>query len=86
MTELFVLYQMGNSEDWTWFSPIAVFLSESALRIHARRKGIPLDQRIVSPSKENEVRLLEPQEFVMVKSAEGELPEVDLETAGQEEE
>jgi hypothetical protein len=39
-TELFVLYQMGASEEWTWYSVVGVFLSEAALRDHAKKKGI----------------------------------------------
>lgn len=77
-TELFVLYQMGNSEEWTWFSPIGVFMSEKALREYAARAGIKGDLIIRTPSPANEVRLTEPQEYVVVKSREGEVPEVEL--------
>ena len=85
-TELFVLYQMGNSEEWTWFSPTAVFLSEEALRDYALTKGVAQGQEILKPTEENEITLSEPQEFVMVRTPEGELPEVELEMAAQQEE
>jgi hypothetical protein len=84
-TVLYVLYQMGNSEDWTWFSPLAVFLSEKALREYANKKELPPDVEILTPTVKNEVRLSEPQEFVLVKSLEGEVPEVELEMEGLEE-
>lgn len=76
--ELFILYQMGNSEEWTWFSPIGVFLSEAALRDYARLNGIASDLRLLAPSRSNEVILMQPQEYVAVKSKEGEVPDVEL--------
>ena len=80
-TELFVLYQMGSSDDWTWYSVVGVFLSEQALRDHATQKGIVPDLKILVPSQNNEVLLPEPVEFVAVRSSEGEVPEVELEQA-----
>ena len=38
--ELFILYQMGASEEYTWFSVVGVFLSEAALREYVKVKGI----------------------------------------------
>jgi len=75
---LFILYQIGASEDWTWFSPVGVFLSEEALREHARIKGIASDLALLEPDGQNEVRLQEPQDFVAVRSREGEVPDVEL--------
>jgi hypothetical protein len=80
-TELYILYQMGNSEEWTWFSPVGVFLSEKALRAYAAEKKIDLDLAVLEPTGSNIVRLPEPQEYVIVKSQEGEVPDVELETA-----
>jgi hypothetical protein len=77
-TELYILYQMGASEDWIWFSPIGVFLSEKALWDYVRMKGMPSDLRVLEPSTKNDVLLTEPQEFVIVRSKEGEVPDVDL--------
>ena len=76
--ELYILYQMGASEEYTWFSPVGVFLSEKALWDHVEKKGISA-HKILEPSAKNEVRLSEPQDFVIVKSHEGEVPEVELE-------
>lgn len=84
-TELYILYQMGNSEEWTWFSPVGVFLSEKAFRDYAGEKGIALNLEILKPTEKNEVRLSEPEDFVVVKSQEGEVPEVELEMVDQEE-
>jgi len=78
-TELFILYQMGNSEEWTWFSPIVVFLSEKALRSYAVEKEIASDLVVLEPTESNVVHLSVPQEYVMVKSQEGEVPDVELE-------
>ncbi len=80
-TELYILYQMGNSEEWTWFSPVGVFLSEKALRTYAAEKEIDPDLVVLEPGDSNTVRLPEPQEYVIVKSQEGQVPEVELETA-----
>lgn len=78
-TELFILYQMGNSDEWTWFSPIGVFLSEKALREYAVSIGVPEALPVhVATKEKNEVDLREPQEYVIVKSSEGEVPEVEL--------
>jgi hypothetical protein len=76
--ELYILYQMGASEDWIWFSPIGVFLSEKALWDYVRKKGMPPDLRVLEPTTKNEILLDEPQEFVIVRSKEGEVPDVDL--------
>ena len=79
--ELYILYQMGNSEEWTWFSPVGVFLSEKALREYAAEREIDPDLAVLEPTGSNTVRLQEPQEFVIIRSKEGEVPEVELETA-----
>jgi len=76
--EIYILYQMGASEEWTWFSPIGVFFSESALWEHVKQKGITLDRKLREPSANNEVHLSEPQDYVVVLSREGEVPEVEL--------
>jgi hypothetical protein len=78
-TELYILYQMGNSEEWTWYSPIGVFLSEEALRAYAAAKNIPPELEVLGPGDSNMVHLTEPQEYVIVKSKEGEVPDVELE-------
>jgi hypothetical protein len=77
-TELFILYQMGASEDWTWFSVVGVFFSEGALRKDAERRGAPPDLELTEPSSKNEVVLAEPQGFVAVRSHEGPVPDVEL--------
>jgi hypothetical protein len=77
-TELFILYQMGNGGEWTWFSPIGIFLSEKALREHAESIGVSSGLPVLVPSDKNEVELREPQEYVLVRSHEGEVPEVEL--------
>jgi hypothetical protein len=77
-TDLFVLYQMGASEDWTWFSVVGVFFSEEALRAYAGEKGIVLEQVVMEPTSRNEVLLSEPKEFVVVRSHEGAAPDVEL--------
>jgi hypothetical protein len=77
--ELYILYQMGASEEYTWFSPVGIFLSEKALRDHVKKKGIASDLKILEPTTKNEVRLSEPQDFVIVRSHEGEVPDVELE-------
>jgi len=79
--ELFILYQMGASEDWTWFSVVGVFFSEAALREDAKRRGVPSDLKLVDPTAENEVVLAEPQDFVAVRSHEGPVPDVELATS-----
>jgi hypothetical protein len=76
--ELYVLYQMGASEEFTWFSVVAVFLSGAALSDYIRRKGIALVPLLVDPSPDNEVLLAEPREFVGVRSREGPVPDVEL--------
>jgi hypothetical protein len=76
--DLFVLYQMGASEEFTWFSVVAVFLSEAALRDHVARKGITLEPLLMDADSSNEVRLTEPRDFVAVRSKEGEVPDVEL--------
>jgi hypothetical protein len=80
--ELFILYQMGSSEDWTWFSVVGVFLTEAGLRAHAREKGIAPDLELLQPSQMNEVVLREPRDFVAVRSSEGEVPDVELDVSG----
>ena len=80
--DLFILYQMGASEDWTWFSVVGVFLSEAALREHAAGKGIDPGLELIEPSEKNEVILKEPREFVAVRSREGEVPDVELSSPG----
>ena len=80
-TDLYILYQMGNSEEWTWYSPVGVFLSEKALREYAAEKEIAPDLAVLEPADSNTVRLREPQEYVIVKSREGEVPDVELEMA-----
>jgi hypothetical protein len=76
--QLFILYQMGSSEEWTWYSVIAVFLSENALMDHARQKSIDVGLSILEANEDGEVILPEPQEFVAVRSVEGEVPDVEL--------
>jgi len=76
--DLFLLYQMGASEDYVWFSVVGVFLSEAALRADAERRGLGPTLALVEPTAKNEVLLTEPQEFVAVRSPEGEVPEVSL--------
>ncbi|HUI85860.1 MAG TPA: hypothetical protein VLY21_01740 [Nitrososphaerales archaeon] len=78
-THIYILYQIGASEDWMWFSPVGVFLSEKALWDHVDAKGIPVDRKILEPTEKNEVLLPQPQDFVIVRSSEGEVPDVDLE-------
>ena len=77
-TELFILYQMGASEEWTWFAAVAVFLSEAASRNYARARGISPELSVSEPDAKNEVLLTEPREFVLVRSQEGPVPEVVL--------
>ena len=77
-TKLFILYQMGASEEWTWYSVVGVFLSEAALRDHAKQKGITSELRIMVPGVKGGVTLEEPQEFVAVRSVEGPVPDVEL--------
>jgi len=78
-TEIYVLYQMGASEESIWFSPIGVFLSEKKLWDHVKMKGMPSDLKIMGPTAKNEVRLSVPQDYVIVRSYEGEVPDVELE-------
>ena len=82
-TRLYILYQMGNSEEWTWFSPVGVFLSEKTLRAFAAEKEIDADLVVLEPADSNTVRLREPQEYVIVKSYEGQVPDVELEMEDQ---
>lgn len=77
--EIYILYQIGASEEWTWFSPIGVFLSEKSLREHVMSKGIEPVPEILEPSTGNEVLLRVPQDYVIVRAHEGEVPEVELE-------
>jgi hypothetical protein len=77
-TELFILYQMGASEEWTWYSVVGVFLSEAALLNHAKEKGITSDLRFMMPDEKGGVTLAEPQEYVAVRSVEGAVPDVEL--------
>lgn len=76
--ELFVLYQIGVSEEFTWFSVVGVFLTESALREYAVAKGIPSRLEIREPTANNEVVLVEPVDYVAVRAVEGEVPDVEL--------
>lgn len=78
-TEIYILYQMGASEEWVWFSPIGIFMSEKALWDHVKMKGMPSDLKIMEPTTKNEVHLSEPTDYVVVKSHEGEVPDVELE-------
>jgi hypothetical protein len=77
-TEIYLLYQMGVSEEWTWFSPVGVFLSERALWEHVQKKDIASDRKILVPSPGNIVRLSSPQDYVIVKAREGEVPDVEF--------
>ena len=77
-TELFILYQMGSSEDYTWYSVIGVFLSETALREYAREKAIDEGLKLLQPGPSGGVILPEPVEFAAVVSREGEVPDVEL--------
>ena len=77
--ELLVLYQMGSSEDYTWYSVVGVFFSEQALNDYSRRKGIENDVQRAQPGKDGNVVLRVPSEFVVVRCGEGEVPDVELE-------
>lgn len=77
-TELFLLYQMGSSEDWTWYSVIGVFLTQKALWDYAREKAIDADLKLLEPSSGSDVVLPEPVEYVAVHTFEGEVPDVEL--------
>lgn len=74
---VFLLYQMGTSEDYTWYSVVGVFLSEKALMEYASAKSISADLRLLD-SEGGDIVLPEPLEFVAVKTAEGEVPDVQL--------
>lgn len=78
MTDIFILYQMGSSEDYTWYSVVGVFLSEKNLRAYAERKSVGDDLRLLNPDDDGKVLLPQPVEFVAVKATEGEVPDVDL--------
>ncbi len=78
VTDLFILYQMGSSEDYTWYSVVAVFLSEQDLRDYAASKSIGDDLRPREPNQDGDVLLPEPAEFVAVKTRVGEVPDVEL--------
>lgn len=80
--EIFLLYQMGASEEWTWFSVVGVFLSEAALRAYASDRGITLAPGVLEANSANELILPEPTEFVAVRTSEGEAPDVELGQAG----
>lgn len=82
--ELFVLYQIGASEDWVWFSPIGVFMTEEELRKFARRKGAPKAMPLREPGPKNDVVLDDPQDFVAVKAEAGGLPDVELSLRAQD--
>lgn len=77
-TSLFILYQMGSSEDYTWYSVVAVFLSEKELRDYANIRAIDDDLKPREPDESGKVVLAEPAEFVVVKAREGEVPDVEL--------
>ncbi len=77
-SQLYILYQMGVSEEWTWFSVVGVFFSEAALRRYASERGLVSELEVVLPSASNEVLLSEPREFVVVRSREGAVPDVEL--------
>jgi hypothetical protein len=76
--DLFILYQMGASEEFTWFSVVGVFLSEGALRRHVAAKGITTEPELMECPESNEILLKEPREFLAVRSHEGEVPDVEL--------
>lgn len=78
VSDLFILYQMGSSEDYTWYGVVAVFLSEKELRNYATAKGIADDLRPREPDESGKIVLPEPSEFVVAKSDEGEVPDVEL--------
>jgi hypothetical protein len=78
-TEIYILYQIGMSDEWTWFSPIGIFLSEKGVLDYVEEKEFPVELPILEPDGENGVVLTEPQDFVIVRSTEGEVPEVELE-------
>ena len=82
--KLFLLYQMGSSEDYTWYSVIAVFFSQDALEDYSRRKGIEDDLQRAQPDKDGNVVLTRPSEFVVVECREGEVPDVELAESGAE--
>jgi len=77
-TELFILYQMGSTEDYTWYSVAGVFLSEKALRDYAQEKVLDGELKLLQPGPSGQVILPEPVEFVGVVSHEGEVPDVEL--------
>lgn len=83
-TELYVLYQIGASEDWVWFSPIGAFLTEDGLREFAKAKGAPAELRMLTVPSSNVVTLEAPQDFVAVRTSTGELPEVELNMEAQD--
>jgi hypothetical protein len=76
--DIFILFQMGSSDDWTWYAVLGVFLSEKALRDYAKKKSIDSDLGLREPGTGGNVILPEPVEFVAVRSHEGEVPEVEL--------
>jgi len=76
-TEVFLLYQMGSTEDWTWYSVIGVFLSEQALRAYADEKVVAPDLKLMTPPEKGDIVLPEPVEFVAVRSPEGAVPGVE---------
>lgn len=77
--DIFVLYQMGSSEEYVWYSVVAVFLSREELFSYAARKGIDDALKLLPSPREGAVLLKEPVEFVAVESTEGEVPDVELE-------
>jgi hypothetical protein len=80
-SDLFLLYQMGTSEEYIWYSVVGVFLSEAALRGYAAVKDIAEGLSILESGGRHSIVLPEPIEFVAVKSSEGAVPDVEFEQA-----
>jgi hypothetical protein len=78
MPELFLLYQMGSSQDYTWYSVVAVFFSEKDLRAYAEKKSIGDELGLLKPDDDGKVLLPEPVEFVAVEATDGDVPDVEL--------
>ena len=82
--DMFVLYQIGTSEDYTWYSVIAVFFSQSALEDYAQMKGISAELQTMRPDNKGDVVLREPVQYVAVPCSEGEVPDVELLGVGED--
>ena len=81
---MFLLYQMGTSDEYTWYSVIAVFFTQNALRDYAEEKGIAAELQMLKPDSKGNVILREPVEYVAVPCSEGEVPDVELLGVGED--